>query len=91
MSTLPTSDGDSGAGPAADRPPRAPRWVKLAGIIVIALALLFVIAQLAGIGGHHGPGRHMPKAEPSEQAGQKEFGALAPSPADDHASRRNRG
>ena len=34
---------DTGVRPAADRPPRAPRWVKVFGIIAIVLALLVVI------------------------------------------------
>lgn len=33
-----------------------PRWVKVFGIIFIALVLLFIILMLAG----HGPGRHIP-------------------------------
>jgi hypothetical protein len=33
-----------------------PRWVKIAGIITLALAVLVLIVLLAG--GNHGPGRH---------------------------------
>jgi hypothetical protein len=33
-----------------------PRWVKVFGIIALALVLLFVILMLTG----HGPGRHIP-------------------------------
>ena len=40
-------------------PPRMPRWVKVAAIVVGLLVLLFVVLQLTGIGGEHGPGRHM--------------------------------
>ena len=36
-----------------------PRWVKIAAIVVGLLILLFVVLQLTGIGGEHGPGRHM--------------------------------
>ncbi len=45
----------------ADLPPdpgddtRTPRWVKVLGIIALALVLLVVIMLLTG----HGPGRHM--------------------------------
>ncbi|WP_274560814.1 hypothetical protein [Streptomyces spiramyceticus] len=40
-------------------PPAAPRWVKVFAIIVGVLILLVVIAKLTGLGGDHGPGRHM--------------------------------
>jgi hypothetical protein len=36
-----------------------PRWVKVFGIIVIVLVLLFVILHLADPD-RHGPGRHTP-------------------------------
>jgi hypothetical protein len=36
-----------------------PRWVKVSLIIVAVLVVLFVGLQLAGVGGDHGPGRHM--------------------------------
>ncbi|MGN9806783.1 hypothetical protein [Micromonospora sp. L32] len=47
-----------------------PRWVKLFGIIVVALLALFAIVQLTGIAGEHGPGRHSP-AGASAPAGQR--------------------
>lgn len=51
---------DPGAG--ADQhdfvPTGAPRWVKVSGILAIALVLLIVIVMLAS-GGRHGPGRHL--------------------------------
>lgn len=40
-------------------PPSTPRWVKVFGIIVIVLVLLFVILKVLGIGGEHGPSRHL--------------------------------
>jgi hypothetical protein len=45
----------------ADQPPDpgAPRWVKVAGIIVGVLILLVVVITLIGGGlGEHGPDRH---------------------------------
>ena len=33
---------------------RTPRWVKIAGLVTIAVVALLVVAALAG----HGPGRH---------------------------------
>ena len=45
----------------ADPPPYPgiPRWVKVSGIIVIVLVLLIVIIMFTGVGGKHGPSRHM--------------------------------
>jgi hypothetical protein len=42
----------------ADRGPTAgtPRWVKVSGIIALALVVLLLILLLAG--GNHGPSRH---------------------------------
>ena len=39
-------------------PPGMPRWVKVSGIVVGILVLVFLILQLTGIAGQHGPGRH---------------------------------
>lgn len=46
----------------ADLPPYpgAPRWAKVLGIIAIGLLLLAVIIVFTGVGGPHGPGRHIP-------------------------------
>ena len=48
--------------PAADRARGTgegmPRWVKVSLIVGLALVLLFVVANVAGVGGEHGPGRH---------------------------------
>jgi hypothetical protein len=43
---------------SADRDPTAgpPRWVKVSGIITLALVVLLLILLLTG--GNHGPGRH---------------------------------
>jgi hypothetical protein len=35
-----------------------PRWVKVFGIVVLLLVLLFVVLRLTGVGGQHGPARH---------------------------------
>lgn len=62
-SRRPATGDDNGAGP--DRgphprtPPKAPRWVKVSAIIVGILIALIVVAKLTGLGGEHGPGRHM--------------------------------
>jgi len=51
----------------ANRPPYpgAPRWVKVFGIILAAVVLLFVIMMF--IGGGHGPGRHAPSGDAGRQ------------------------
>jgi hypothetical protein len=71
--TLPRTDnpdvladpaGDSGIvrdreGDPVSPPSGMPRWVKVSGIIALALVLLFVVLHLTGLGGDHGPGRHV--------------------------------
>jgi hypothetical protein len=41
--------------------PGIPRWVKVFGIVVIVLILLFVISLLSGV--RHGPGLHAPSGD----------------------------
>ena len=48
----PERDGSAERGPTAG----PPRWVKISGIIALALVLLLLVVLLAG--GNHGPGRH---------------------------------
>jgi hypothetical protein len=57
---------NSDAGVVRDResPPRVPRWVKWSGIIVGILLLVFLVLRFTGIGGEHGPGRHLPGGDP---------------------------
>lgn len=44
----------------ADLPPyRTPRWVKIVGITALVLVLLVGVMLLTGMGGNHGPGRHL--------------------------------
>lgn len=43
--------------------PGAPRWAKVFGIIALVLVLLFIIVKFTGVGGPHGPGRHMPSGD----------------------------
>jgi hypothetical protein len=48
------------ADPLPDDDTGTPRWVKVFGIIALAVVLLFVILLLTrGPGGGHGPSRHM--------------------------------
>lgn len=53
-------------GSTTSGPPRTPRWVKVMGIIFIVLVLLAGIILITGIGGEHGPSRHMPSGEAGE-------------------------
>lgn len=39
-------------------PPRVPDWVKAFGVVLGVLVLVWVILQLTGVGGEHGPGQH---------------------------------
>jgi hypothetical protein len=50
-----------------DPPPYStPRWVKVFGIIALILVLLVAIMMFTGIGGDHGPGRHIPSGDAVE-------------------------
>jgi cytochrome b561 len=48
----------SGPRPDPDAPPRMPRWVKISAIVVGVLLAVFLVLQLTGVAGQHGPGRH---------------------------------
>ena len=43
--------------------PGAPRWAKLSGVVAIIVILLIAILIFTGIGGPHGPARHLSSAE----------------------------
>jgi hypothetical protein len=53
-----TDTGDTGVEPGRGSNPGMPRWVKISLVIVMVLVLAFVILNLAGVGGEHGPRRH---------------------------------
>jgi hypothetical protein len=55
----------AGVEPGRGSPPGMPRWVKVIAIIIGILVVLFVVLQLTGIGGRHGPGRHMSAGDPA--------------------------
>jgi hypothetical protein len=42
-----------------ESPPGVPRWVKVVALVAGILVLVFVFLLLTGIGGQHGPGRHI--------------------------------
>jgi hypothetical protein len=54
----PHTGDDTGEEPGRGSKPEMPRWVKISLIIVLVLVLAFVILNLAGVGGEHGPRRH---------------------------------
>lgn len=47
-----------------------PRWVKVFGITALVLVLLLGIIMFTGIGGEHGPGRHIPAPTPTLEGQQ---------------------
>jgi hypothetical protein len=76
-------DTDTGVGPDRELPTGRPRWVKVFGIIVLVLAVLFVGLKLTGLGPNHGPGRHTSGgATPSLSV--TEDGGHTPPPGMDH-------
>jgi len=44
-------------------PTGTPRWVKLFAIVAAALVVLAAAAMLTGLGGSHGPWRHLPSVD----------------------------
>ena len=45
-----------------------PRWVRIFAIAAAALFVLVVIVLVTGLGGSHGPWRHMPFGTTSDEA-----------------------
>lgn len=56
------------AGRKAAAPHQTPRWVKLLGVAAVVLVALGAIVMVTGIGGTHGPWRHMSTAQPQSMA-----------------------
>ncbi|MCL4294434.1 MAG: hypothetical protein KJ077_01830 [Anaerolineae bacterium] len=59
-------------------PPSTPRWVKVFGIIIIVVVLLVGIILITGVGGPHGPGRHIPSGDPGGPTPPIEQGVQQP-------------
>lgn len=55
--TQPPLDPDAGAQPRRPSSTATPRWVKVAGVVALVVALVFLALLLTG-GGEHGPTRH---------------------------------
>ena len=58
---------DAGTKPAGEWT-GMPRWVKVFGIVALAVLLLLLIVLLTGGGGGHGPGRHASSPDPRGHA-----------------------
>jgi len=56
----PDAGDDTGVRPDHGSTTSTPRWVKIFGITALVLVLLVGIMLLTGVGGSHGPGRHLP-------------------------------
>src|SRR5688572_9023658 len=48
--------------PRPEGPPPTPRWVMALAVIALLVGLLVLIVLVSGIGGPHGPLRHIPGA-----------------------------
>jgi hypothetical protein len=68
----PDNGDDTGVGPDSESTASTPRWVKVSGIIVVVLVLLFVVVHLAGGGLRgHTPGGHTPPSSVKEHGVQQ--------------------
>ncbi|WP_032998319.1 hypothetical protein [Rhizobium leguminosarum] len=47
--------------------PGMPRWVKISGAVLTMAILLAAVLMVSGIGGQHGPGRHLPLGDTGRQ------------------------
>lgn len=58
------ANGSDGEGEGRKAPPGMPRWVKVSGLVVLAVVVVIVVIMLLA-GGEHGPGLHTGAADPS--------------------------
>jgi hypothetical protein len=78
LPSYPDSGDDPSAGIDRASPPSTPRWVKVFGIIVLILVLLVGIIMFTGVGGEHGPGRHIRSGDPGSHIPPIENGVQHP-------------
>ena len=64
-------NGDTGVNRRGDGRAGTPRWVKVFGLVILLLVVLFVILQVA-TGGEHGPGRHSGASDPPAEVSDAE-------------------
>lgn len=80
---LETGD-DAGGGPDRGSTTSTPRWVKVFGLVALAVILLIVVLLVVGGGpGGHGPGRHGGGGD-VPPTGATEGGGHTPPPGVDH-------
>ncbi|HZB34323.1 MAG TPA: hypothetical protein VE465_29435 [Streptosporangiaceae bacterium] len=56
---------DTDVRPDAASPPRMPRWVKWPAIVIGVSLVVFLVLQLTGVAGNHGPKRHGADTRPT--------------------------
>jgi hypothetical protein len=59
-----------------------PRWVWVFGIVGVLVVVLIVVAVVAGLGGDHGPGRHIPSGDSSGPTPVDSLSGAIPSEAE---------
>ena len=62
-----------------------PPWVKISLIVVGVLIAVFIVLQIAGVGGQHGPRRHMSPGGRSSQSPSSDVSEHRPPPGMDHS------
>ena len=72
---------DTGVGSDRGSTTGVPRWVKVSLVVVGVLIALFLVLKLTGLGGEHGPGRHM---GPAGDTGRSSGVEHRPPPGVDH-------
>jgi hypothetical protein len=83
-SSYPDTDDDIEVPPDPASRRGMPRWVKVSGLVAAVLVLVFVVAQLTGAGGEHGPGRHSGGDAPPAGVTDDEDGGHTPPPGMEH-------
>jgi hypothetical protein len=58
---------ETAVGPGHEPTTGTPRWVKVFGIVAVAVVVLLVVVMVTGGPGRHGPGRHTPSDDRGDQ------------------------
>ncbi|HYP40708.1 MAG TPA: hypothetical protein VEX13_10150 [Chloroflexia bacterium] len=62
--------------------PGIPLWMKVSGLIALVVVPLVAIIMLTGIGGQHGPGRHIPSGDAGSPSPSGSLGGSIPPEAE---------